>query len=655
MGTSFIQEMLTRSVASDVGASVGAAVTRTPVPQRPTAGLDRPSPEGFSQTPLPSYRPSGGDSGASTGTTVDVPSDGGATEDRGPSAGFGYDYSFDIKPIIGGPQYRRGVAPTAEPEFGTSYVGYLVDKQYGSKKYYDPVTGQIKEDMPGALSLALPGTLGAVAGFGASISKANLERIAKNAYLDKDGYAVATLGGRTIGVSPGLFGGYVLSGVLPEGITDAQRRQITEELLKISKTPEASGAYTGPDPVAAPGQTVAETESGAGQFTGSGDDGGYQEVSAPVSVSSPSISYTTDPGQEQEQRYSTSDYSFEDRRGMAEGGAAVQQTGFVEGSPDNFSKSQTVADDVFTQVREGSFVINAPATEKLQKMGVLPTGVDNSNKSDTIKASKGGMMDVALSKGEYVLEPEEAQKIGYSSLNKINNAGKPEVDRRQAASEGGFINGYRDGGTPLPQSSPFRTSEIDVIDQPYGGLTQLSSLYSEYESKFPSVKEARQTTERMIDQLPAEDVLALAMIGESSVLGDEGMKATAHVIVNRADSNYRDFAKLADIKDVVKTKTRKGSFQYNVFEPTKFRAALKSVTQSEYGRNKYRKVRDMAESILLGGEEDNTKGALFFWNPEKSTDSYFKRQVDSGEWVPTYTSKGKSSSHQYLIPKDLLN
>ena len=82
--------------------------------------------------------------------------------------------------------------------------------------------------------------------------------------------------------------------------------------------------------------------------------------------------------------------------------------------------------------------MNAPMTEKLQEAGLLPKGVDNPAKKSTIKANKGGMIDVALSKGEYVFEPEEAKAIGYDTLNKINDIGKPEVDRRQALREGGL-------------------------------------------------------------------------------------------------------------------------------------------------------------------------------------------------------------------------
>ena len=62
---------------------------------------------------------------------------------------------------------------------------------------------------------------------------------------------------------------------------------------------------------------------------------------------------------------------------MASGGSAdpVQGNGFVEGSPDNYSKSQTVADDEYRQVRPGSFVLNAPMTEKLQKQGCYQKGL----------------------------------------------------------------------------------------------------------------------------------------------------------------------------------------------------------------------------------------------------------------------------------------
>jgi hypothetical protein len=183
--------------------------------------------------------------------------------------------------------------------------------------------------------------------------------------------------------------------------------------------------------------------------------------------------------------------------GMADGGSAdpVQGNGFVDGSPDNYTKSQTVADDEYRRVRPGSFVMNAPMTEKLQEAGLLPKGVDNPAKKSTIKANKGGMIDVALSKGEYVFEPEEAKEIGYDVLNKINDMGKPEVDRRQAARGGGFVDGYNNGGQMgmLRYAGPLSAIElmksglsVTTPEGFIGGPTTYDGPYPSSETDAPS-------------------------------------------------------------------------------------------------------------------------------------------------------------------------
>ena len=461
--SSFIQQAIEGSVGTAAGR---AFATGTPLPDRPFA--DRPSPSGFEQTPLPTFTPRASPADVTPPSQVSPEDEGGlggrsyTLSGQVLKGGPGYDYSMDISPIRGGSQFRRGVPGVQEPEFGTSYLTYLVNEKMQGRQYYDPVTGTTKSDFPGALSMAIPSPLGAIAGFGQAISQANLERIAKNAYIGEDGYAVATLNGRTIGVSPSPFGGHVLSGVLPQELSFTQRQQIANKLLEISKTEDASGAYIGPEPTAPKGQTVAEVESGAGQFTGKGDD--YQQTSAQVTTPAPQVTYTSDPGDDPTSSgnqysfpstptstVSTPSYSYTAYEPFAEGGKAdpIQGNGFVEGSPDNYTKSQTVADDENRQVREGSFVVNAPTVEKLQQAGMLPKGVDNSNKNATIKANKGGLMDVALSKGEYVIEPEEAQRIGYSFLENINDQGKPEVDRRQGMNKGGPAGTDLSGMPPL--------------------------------------------------------------------------------------------------------------------------------------------------------------------------------------------------------------
>ena len=378
--------------------------------------------------------------------------------------------------------------------------------------------------MPQGLGTAIgPTGLGPFVALGTALSSRNLTSIQNKQRQGEAGYAVGMLNGRIIGVSPGAFGGYSLSGVLPEGLTVQQRNEIAEQLLAMSgprfQPDEGVGGSSGDIPDPNTGLTIAEIEAGAGNFrpgidtpfTPTPTPGGTTVVTGHPGVDQgptyippdTSIIYTPDPGEDSSppgNQYSlpsgpapgytpppdpgyygdpgddSDDTSpatggadspsydgppssgggggFQDTGGFGPGGfrakgGTVQRTGFVEGSPDNYAKGDTVADTVKTQVREGSFVINAPTVERLQQAGMLPKGVDNSDKNATIKANKGGLMDVALSKGEYVIEPEEAQRIGYSFLEKINDQGKAEVDRRQSMNQGGFAGTDLSGIPPL--------------------------------------------------------------------------------------------------------------------------------------------------------------------------------------------------------------
>lgn len=335
------------------------------------------------------------------------------------------------------------------------------------------------------------------------------------------------------------------------------------------------------------------------------------------------------------------------RVGMANGDLALNpgQAGFVDGPPEQFTPAQTVADTENGQVQEGSFVINAPAVEfagsdDIRKMildayaTAKEKGLDIGNVDRTIYEET---VDVALSKGEVVIPPALVKIIGLDRLRKINNRGKREVgERQQQAAKGGFINGYAEG---------------DVVEGPYGGIEALTAAYQKYQKKFSSVSQARTVTDEIVNSLPAEDVLALLMMGEASILGDEGMRGVAHVAVNRTDSEYEDFADQQDIYDVATKKTGSGIFQFNAFEPTTFRRTLKDITQTEYGKAKYERIRNDAEEILAGVQEDFTKGSLFFWNPTTSTDPTFKKKVASGEWIPQAKTQTNSSLHEYLAPR----
>jgi len=85
--------------------------------------------------------------------------------------------------------------------------------------------------------------LGAAMGIGSALSLKNLQRIESNQQAGMVGNAVGMLNGRIIGVSRGPFGknSYVLSGVLPPGLSHDQRRQIINQLLDMNPTTELVG------------------------------------------------------------------------------------------------------------------------------------------------------------------------------------------------------------------------------------------------------------------------------------------------------------------------------------------------------------------------------------------------------------------------------
>ena len=91
-----------------------------------------------------------------------------------------------------------------------------------------------------------------------------------------------------------------------------------------------------------------------------------------------------------------------------------------------------MADDKPMSVPEGTFVINAAAVEFAGEQDI----VDMLNEAYR-KAEKKGIqpptketLDVAVSKGEVIVPPFLAKIIGYDRLEKINNRGKAEVNRR---------------------------------------------------------------------------------------------------------------------------------------------------------------------------------------------------------------------------------
>ena len=174
---------------------------------------------------------------------------------------------------------------------------------------------------------------------------------------------------------------------------------------------------------------------------------------------------TQEEGQFSEER-------FGGRIGKQEGGSAikpvnqiVQGAGFIAPQK-NVTEEQTIADDIPIEAEEGDFIINAPAAQFAGRQDIVKMileaidslrekgiGIQYGNPKIPMKKR----VQLAVSRNEVYVPRVIAEEIGYDKLEKINNRGKKEVERRQQESEkqakrGGFV-GKANGGDIEDKSS----------------------------------------------------------------------------------------------------------------------------------------------------------------------------------------------------------
>ena len=158
--------------------------------------------------------------------------------------------------------------------------------------------------------------------------------------------------------------------------------------------------------------------------------------------------------------------------GKQEGGTTVkpvsqivQGAGFIA-PQQNATDQQTIADDIPMEAEEGDFIINAPAAEFAGRQDIVDMILEaiNSLKEKGVDIQYGNpkipiksRVQLAVSRNEVYIPKVIAEEIGYDKLEKINNRGKREVERRQKESQkqvnrGGFIS-KANGGDVEDKSS----------------------------------------------------------------------------------------------------------------------------------------------------------------------------------------------------------
>ena len=169
--------------------------------------------------------------------------------------------------------------------------------------------------------------------------------------------------------------------------------------------------------------------------------------------------------------------------GLNRGGRVGYQTGdVVQGQPQlpevvggqmpsQVPDQQTVADDQKDTLKEGTFVLNAPAVELAGERDVKDM-VMNAFYSAREKGLPIGRtdnklyernVDVLLSKGEVTIPPELVKIIGLSKLRKLNNRGVREVERREAESKQSQAANFPSQMGGMPQFS--MGDEVETTDK----------------------------------------------------------------------------------------------------------------------------------------------------------------------------------------------
>tara|TARA_S200002703_G_scaffold127635_1_gene114292 strand:- start:22 stop:2583 length:2562 start_codon:yes stop_codon:yes gene_type:complete len=330
----------------------------------------------------------------------------------------------------------------------------------------------------------------------------------------------------------------------------------------------------------------------------------------------------------------------------------AEPAGFIEGPPEQFSDQTTIADDIPLKVKDGTFVINAPAVEYAGSMGIQKMlsegyekamirdiGVDKNFRIGKIPNREE--LDIQISRGEVVVPPHVAKVIGYDRLEKINNRGKREVERRQKAGDQEKVQA---GQGFAAKGGNFSTGDsVFTIDK----------VADSYKERYATPKLARQATMKLAKKMPLADALAILMWGEAKNLGDEGLEGAAHVLINRANAeNYPGFGK-SIYEELTRTYGKKDKiFEFNAYEPTKFRETIKKFKKD---KDTYLRVRNIAEEVMAGARKDFTNNALFFYNPFTSTSDWYKGKVSRKEFketTRTISPKNKKTLHVYHVPSD---
>lgn len=255
-----------------------------------------------------------------------------------------------------------------------------------------------------------------------------------------------------------------------------------------------------------------------------------------------------------------------------------------------------------------------------------------------------GMSEIITADGEIMIQPEEADVIGRKRLLALNERGKKAtraVKKKVKPKQGGFIEANE--GLEVSSVDPDRFSKVWKEYKPLiRGGTQAQNN-----------NKSRDKAQRLLKQFTDQELLAFVMLSEGSTLGEEGAEGIAHIILNRINSEEKDFKDIEDVYSAV-TKRQKGKegnkvFQFQGLEPTPLKKYLRLLNEKDpETTKKYRQYVNIADEVIAGARKDFTNNSTFFWDPRNSTDPFMVNSVKSGSLIPQGRTKVGTYLHEYL-------
>jgi len=316
--------------------------------------------------------------------------------------------------------------------------------------------------------------------------------------------------------------------------------------------------------------------------------------------------------------------------------------GFLVKDPKSVGEEASIADNMYTSVKEGSFIVNQPVNAVFES---VLDGLVNEAKKNVKRTKKTGMVDVALSAGERIIEPEVVAQIeklkGEGFLDQLNDLGKPEVQRRQAK-YGGSI-GLNEGGF-LEQGMEVQDVGDDIPMEDY--MPASDELVSKI-SKFASKKPQRGQIKEFIKGLSDEDKLTVLFLTETQSTTDpiESMEAIGEVVQNRIDSDYYDFKNIKTLDDALLKQTKRGAFHFSGLEPSTLFARAKEVKKGVASQG-LAKATAAAQNILNPETEGSRRlpvGTVFYTRKDapsqwmrESKDLEFSTELGGHEFYRTF-------------------